>query len=73
MTCECLEQCPFFHDRMANMPSMAAVLKKQFCLGDWSSCARCLLVNELGSEAVPSDLFPDEVERAREILRDAKN
>lgn len=68
MDCECLENCPFFHDRMRNMPTMSQLLKQQFCRGDWESCARCMIVRELGREAVPADLFPDETERARKIL-----
>lgn len=72
MECECLDACPFFHDRMKNMPTMAEVLKQQFCKGDWSSCARCMIVRELGRKAVPADLFPDEIGRAEEILRGAR-
>lgn len=68
MSCECLETCPFFHDRMKNMPTMASVLKQQYCLGDWSACARCMVFIEFGREAVPSDLFPDETQRAIELL-----
>jgi len=67
--CTCLEACPFFHDRMKNMPSMAGVLKQLFCTGDWKSCARCMVFSELGREAVPSDLFPDETDRANAILQ----
>lgn len=66
--CECLAECPFFHDRMKHMPSTAEVLKHQFCLGAWESCARCTVYRELGREGVPPDLFPDEMDRARELL-----
>lgn len=73
MDCECLPDCAFFNDRMKNMPSMSEVLKQEYCRHDWSTCARCLIVKELGREAVPADLFPDEMQRALEILRAAKN
>ena len=68
MSCECLPDCPFFHDRMKNMPTAAGVLKQQYCLDDWSRCARCTVFRELGREAVPPDLFPYETERAAETL-----
>jgi len=72
MDCECLETCPFFHDRMKNMPTFAGLLKAQFCHDDWTSCARCMIVRELGREAVPLDLFPDQTDRAHSILDAAK-
>jgi hypothetical protein len=66
--CECLGNCPFFHDRMKNMPTASELLKQQYCHGDWASCARCMIFQDLGREAVPFDLFPDETDRAIEIL-----
>lgn len=72
MDCECLPQCPFFHDRMRNMPTMAEVLKQKFCKNDWSACARCMVFRGLGRDAVPYDLFPDETDRARRILGDLR-
>lgn len=71
MDCECLPDCPFFNDRMKNMPTMAEVLKQRFCHDDWESCARCMIFTSLGRVAVPADLFPDETARAHEILRSA--
>jgi hypothetical protein len=29
--CECMGGCPFFSDKMANMPAMAAGFKKRYC------------------------------------------
>lgn len=72
MDCECLTTCPFFNDRMKNMPALSNILKARYCRGDWASCARCMIVQELGRDAVPGDLFPDETERAKEILRTTK-
>jgi hypothetical protein len=71
MDCECLALCPFFAGRMKNMPTTAELLKQQFCRGDWHSCARCTIVKALGRDAVPADLFPDDMERARRVLRAA--
>lgn len=72
MQCECLEACPFFHDRMKNMPTMAGLLKQQFCLGEWAACARCMVFKALGRDSVPPDLFPDETARARDIINEAR-
>lgn len=50
------------------MPTASELLKQQYCHGDWASCARCMIFQSLGREAVPFDLFPDEIDRAIEIL-----
>ena len=66
--CERLEKCPFFNDRMADMPATAAMFKKQFCEGDFMSCARRMVAVSLSPTQVPSNLFPNEIERARKII-----
>ncbi len=70
--CECLPRCPFFHDRMANKPATASLLKNQFCLGDSTGCARHQVFKALGSPAVPSDLFPGQVEKAQMLISASK-
>ena len=66
--CECVAGCAFFHDKMENMPSMGAIYKTRYCLGDWNRCARHRVFAELGRDKVPSDLFPNEGERATALL-----
>ncbi|GAB6062971.1 hypothetical protein [Deferrisoma palaeochoriense] len=66
--CECLPRCPFFNDKMANMPRMAETYKKRYCLGDNSQCARYMVFKAWGRERVPPDLFPNQRERARQLL-----
>ncbi len=66
--CECLPRCPFFQDKMANMPRTAEVYKKKYCFGDNTLCARFMVFRARGREAVPPDLFPHERKRARELL-----
>ena len=66
--CECLPRCPFFNDRMAGMPATANLLKKRFCLDDSLQCARHMVFERLGSDAVPADLYPMQTDRARELL-----
>ena len=67
--CERLATCPFFNDKMANMPTTAENLKKRYCRGNFSDCARYIVMKKLGKEKVPADLFPHQVERAQEIIK----
>ncbi len=69
--CECLEGCPFFNDKMDNMPALANIFKKNFCRGDYSQCARHMVFEKLGKPAVPPTLFPNEKEKAETILAKA--
>ena len=64
--CERLSTCPFFSGRMGNMPSVAELLKRSYCLGDKTRCARY----QVGAAGVPvpADLFPQQTDRVREIL-----
>ena len=66
--CECLEKCPFFHDKMDNMPAMANLIKNKFCKGDNTHCARFIVFKAKGSANVPSDLFPSQTERAKSLI-----
>ena len=43
-------------------------MKKQYCQGDKSTCARYLVCTKNGPEAVPGDLFPNMLDRAKAIL-----
>ena len=66
--CEALSTCPFFNEKMADMPGTAASLKGQFCQGDNTTCARYMVSKALGKSNVPSDLFPNQMEKAKEII-----
>lgn len=57
----------FFNDVMPNMPSTADQLKK-YCLTDSSTCARFMVSKALGSAKVPKTLFPNQIERAEELI-----
>jgi len=64
--CEKLATCPFFLDKMANMPVTASLLKRRYCQGDNSTCARYMVFKALGK--APADLFPNKPEEAKEII-----
>lgn len=66
--CECLERCIFFNDKMATRPATAGVYKRRFCHEENTHCARYIVFKNLGKEAVPNDLYPNEFQRAEKLL-----
>jgi hypothetical protein len=66
--CECLERCVFFQGQMASMPATAEVARQRYCRGDYTRCARYVVYKALGREHVPGDLFPNELEIARQLV-----
>ncbi len=66
--CELTAGCIFFNDKMANMPSMTSMMKSVYCQSDPDKCARLMIVKAVGREKVPADLFPNQVDKAKEII-----
>ena len=68
--CVKLANCPFFSDRMASKPATASIIKETYCLGDSSRCARF----QVGANGlpVPADLYPNQADRARQIVAGKK-
>lgn len=66
--CELLSTCAFFNDKMARMPATSELLKKDYCRGNNQTCARYMVFKKLGRHAVPADLFPNSLERAKHII-----
>lgn len=66
--CDALATCPFFNDKLANMPATASRLKQQYCYAEWSVCARWRVRQALGRNRVPPDLFPHNRERAAQLI-----
>lgn len=66
--CEYMDTCTFFNDRMPRMPASAELFKLQYCRSDKASCARYMILSELGRQRVPKDMYPNEIERAKRIL-----
>ena len=64
--CERLKKCPFFAGQISTMPSLAELMKKNFCLGDKTLCVRYHLAS--AGIVVPLDLLPNDTERVRDIL-----
>lgn len=55
--------CLFFNDKMANMPSTAEMMKRKYCRGNYSNCARFIVLEARGKEGVPADLAPNETKK----------
>jgi hypothetical protein len=60
--------CIFFVNRLSSMPNTAELMRKKYCDGDNKSCARYMVCKTLGLENVPPDLFPNQRERALDII-----
>ena len=69
--CEMLNRCPFFNDVMSDMPTHAELFKQLYCHGGNDICARYMILRKLGRDAVPRNLFPNEVSRANDLIADA--
>ena len=66
--CEILNTCPFFNDQMSEMPAMSNIIKKRYCRGSNTLCARHMVFRVIGRDQIPADLYPSQVERADKIL-----
>jgi hypothetical protein len=66
MQCEKLSKCPFFNDQLNDMPAVSGLLKQTYCLGDKVACARYQV--SCAGLAVPPDLFPNDMMRAKKLL-----
>ena len=66
--CECLKGCIFFNDKMKDVGALGSMYKKRYCLGDNSQCARYMIFKKLGKPAVPTDLYPNQQDRAKQLI-----
>ncbi len=73
MTCELAVNCPHFNEGPCVRPQTAALFKARYCRGNRHQCARYAIYEQLGREAVPPDLPPNEHLRAMVILRGARS
>lgn len=69
--CEYTSICSFFNDMLPNMPTMADTLKRKYCEGERTDCARYIYAIGVDMVTLPVDLFPSDRERAQKLV-DAK-
>lgn len=67
--CEYLADCSFFGEHMGKLQATAASIKRTFCCGKYTKCARYIVMQRLGK--APASLFPFQTDRAEKILREA--
>jgi len=70
--CEFFGECTFLNDRLGHMPQIAGLYRLQFCEGDSHSCARHMVMSRVGIDAAPRDLYPNQQERAEDIISDSQ-
>jgi len=58
---------------MSGMPEIAEKLKERYCLGDSATCARHMVREVLGKEAVPGELYPNDKKQALQLLQGARS
>ncbi|MGA1821378.1 MAG: hypothetical protein ACMUIG_02490 [Thermoplasmatota archaeon] len=66
--CDYLSTCPFFNDRMDYIPEKAEQMKNGYCRRAGEGCARYMVLNAIGRENVPSDLYPMQLIRAEKLI-----
>lgn len=67
--CECLKGCPFFNGAMKDLKGLGEIYKNKYCLDDNSKCARYMVSKKLGKAGVPSDLYPNQYDKAMKIMQ----
>lgn len=70
--CPSLVKCPFYNDKIADKPILAEMYKKKYCKSNNNNCARWKIATTLGKQFVPTDLFPNQVDRINEIIQKNK-
>lgn len=66
-TCELLDRCSFFIHEM-RIESIAHRFKERYCHSCKEACAIYMVYSACGLAKVPLDLYPNEYDRALDIL-----
>ena len=66
--CKYQKDCRLFNGRMTIEQASSEMYKDTYCRGDNKQCALYLVISVLGSEEVPDDLLPDQVDRAHDFI-----
>ncbi|MBN1672546.1 MAG: hypothetical protein JXR37_16010 [Kiritimatiellae bacterium] len=66
--CEIWENCMFHNNKMPCDASLGAIYRRHYCNGDFANCARFMVFRALGRQMVPINLYPNQQDRAREII-----
>jgi hypothetical protein len=68
--CSLTDECPFFNDQLpkTHTAKEREDMRRKFCGGGNSQCARFIVANALGLNEVPGNLFPDDLFKVSIIL-----
>lgn len=66
--CPSVVRCPFYNDQIPDKPAIINLYKARYCQDKYETCARWKVASTLGKEAVPLDLYPNQFERANQII-----
>jgi len=68
--CTIIDECPFFNDQQPRIHTAKEreIMKRKFCGGGSSQCARFIVAKALGSDEVPENLYPEDLFRVSIIL-----
>lgn len=70
--CKFFEKCPFFNaPEVADRHHLTDYLKTTYCRSDFQNCCRYQIAAALGREHVPALMMPDQVDWARQILKES--
>ncbi len=61
--CDYCSECLFFNGKLENRPD-SEELKDKYCNKNNLNCAIYMIVNAVSKDKVPSDLYPNEKEKA---------
>ncbi|MDA3811075.1 MAG: hypothetical protein PF518_12200 [Spirochaetaceae bacterium] len=67
-TCELMNSCPFYNEKMDHSSEITAELKEKYCNSNNLNCSIYMVINSLGADKIPSDLLPSEKERVYILL-----
>lgn len=62
--CEFIIKCPFFNDELSGKTDEVDEMKEKYCKNNNLNCSRYMVVNSIGKEFMPPNLYPHEKQRA---------
>lgn len=68
MTCEFLNGCPFYNEKMPIENGLGAIYKKKYCESGNKACARYRVCTLVGKPFVPQSLYPNMHDIADRII-----
>ena len=71
MTCDWLEGCPFYHDKLPLKRGVGPIFKTKYCNDNFDQCARYKVAREAGEQFVPDSLYPNMNDVAEGIITEA--